>query len=231
VARGHAVAEVVAEQKLQRGSADGAYIVGLALDSHTVDGPGGARRHEPGSPVDPHHARHARSVRVAPVAPAQSRDINPHPPGRIKNGSPVGHFHRLVVYVYRWHVLEEEKTAFHAELAEKRREKILIFQAVHYSLDPFAQSLNVKVNQQSNLHPRELEVRQELPAMYSLYALDRLEFNDHCPLNQQIEAISAVQGNTFVDYRLWHLPLNSQPELCQFMHHARLVSGFQQSWT
>ena len=67
------------------------------------------------------------------------------------------------------------------------------------SVDSFCQRRNIEVEQQSKRLIQEAQVGQDLGLMNRQHMLHRLELKREFPFNQEVQAISAIQGSPFVD--------------------------------
>ena len=59
---------------------------------------------------------------------------------------------------------------------------------------------------------------------------DGFHFDDDLSLDEQVDPISLIQMDFFVDEREGLLPLVGEPTLCQFVGETGLIGRFEQAW-
>ena len=59
--------------------------------------------------------------------------------------------------------------------------------------------------------------------------LDRLDFEDNLVGYNDVQSVSAIESDAFVNDRQWHLPRESNIRLFEFVAKAFLISGLEKS--
>ena len=103
LARADAVAEVIAEQQLQRGTARVAHFRGIGLHHHALGHRRGARGQQARAAVHLHHAEHAGGERRVPLTIAERGNSHPHPPRRVNDGGAGFDVYTFVIDGDSWH--------------------------------------------------------------------------------------------------------------------------------
>ena len=98
--------------------------------------------------------------------------------------------------------------------------------APYYSL---AQDRDIEIDQQAHCFASKPHVCQQLSFVNWKNLFDSLQFHEDFILNQQIELISAIQGNTFVNQGQMHLPLKTKPPQVQFVTERFFIGGLKQA--
>jgi hypothetical protein len=91
----------------------------------------------------------------------------------------------------------------------------------------FYQSCDVEVSDYAYVFAGQLEIGEQLRLVDWKGVLDTLQFQNHGILNDQVEAIPAVQFDAFVFNRQWHLALKGEPTQVEFAAQALLIGRFE----
>ena len=81
----------------------------------------------------------------------------------------------------------------------------------------FLENAHVEVHQQGKTASRELQVGHHLSGVDGIEVIDRLQLDDDRFLDQEIQAITAIDAYSLVDDRQFLLPFDTQPTLEQFI--------------
>jgi hypothetical protein len=109
----------------------------------------------------------------------------------------------------------EPKSLFTAE-ARRRGVKNL-------SYDSLSQNRHVEIDDESNRLVQQLQIGEELCFMDGENSLNALQLENYDILDDQIKAITTVEGHAFVDNRYGDLPLKSQSSEVQLTAEAFFV--------
>lgn len=86
----------------------------------------------------------------------------------------------------------------------------------------------MEVDEEADGQAHELEVRDELGFVDGEEAVHGFELEDHTALHEEVEAVTAVEGETFVAERDGELTLDVRAAEGELMREAVLVRGFEQ---
>ncbi len=81
---------------------------------------------------------------------------------------------------------------------------------VHDAFNPILKVDYIEIDQQSELFAAQTEVRKQLSVVYWQYRFDRLYFENHCLVYQNIETIPGVEFHVLVHHRQRHLAVHSE---------------------
>ena len=99
----------------------------------------------------------------------------------------------------------------------------------HDAFDAIFQFGVGKVDKQSDLHPSQFHVGQQLGFVNSLDLHVTLEFEDQFVFNQNVNSVPTIEPGILVLYGLWMLELEFDSIMPQFMSQALFVGGFKWS--
>ena len=99
----------------------------------------------------------------------------------------------------------------------------------HAPRDSVGQGHRIEVDQQTNLVVAEPEIGQHLALMHWQYAFDRFDFQDDLLFHNNIGDIAAIEANTFVDQRNWHLTTKHDAGTVEFVAQACFISCLKQT--
>jgi len=101
-------------------------------------------------------------------------------------------------------------------------------EAVDQPLKPVLEDPDVEVKEESDVAARELEVRQQLRFVKRGQTAHGLDFEDDLVLDQDVEAIPAVDEESVVADGLWLLALDMETASSQLEAQARLVGRLKE---
>ena len=97
------------------------------------------------------------------------------------------------------------------------------------TFDAIFQFCHVEIHQQSDLHPRQFHVGQQLSFVNAFDSLDALQFDDELVFDENVNSVSTIDLNVFVLYRQRMLELKRHSLATQLMRQTLFVGRFQQS--
>ena len=95
--------------------------------------------------------------------------------------------------------------------------------------DAIYQNTRVEVHEQPHWLARKLEIRKQLCLVDGKHLLHRLQFDDDDAINQQVQALPAINAHTVVDDWDFNLPLDAMPALDKLVVQTGLVRRFEES--
>ena len=100
---------------------------------------------------------------------------------------------------------------------------------MHHAAKPVAQMHYVKVDQQANIFPAQLEISNQLCQMNGVNRIYCLDFDDHRILHENVNSESEIDPLAVIVHRKGRLRGSSKATLSQLTHQADLVDALQQS--
>lgn len=96
-----------------------------------------------------------------------------------------------------------------------------------YAFDALLQERDVEVDEETEFQLRQLEVSEELRFVDRPERVDALEFDDQPVVDDEIEAISAVEPHVSIGDRYWTLALERNSGQRKLVAKALLVRGLK----
>jgi hypothetical protein len=97
------------------------------------------------------------------------------------------------------------------------------------SFNAVGQRHRVEVDQQADAAWAEAEIGQKLRFVQWLNAFDRLEFEDHLTVHDDVGDVAAIEKNGVVRDGEWYLALERYALLAEFVAKAPFIDGFEQA--
>src|SRR5579871_1144807 len=103
------------------------------------------------------------------------------------------------------------------------------FLSENSSQDAFGQYGDIEIDEQAHAQLAQAQIREQLGFVDGGKAFDRLQFNQHALVNDEVDAVPAVKLHTFILERQVHFRAKCNASQSEFAAQARLIRGFKQS--